>query len=115
MSRRAEGKEGRAFVGDMTDERSVEMASKLASEAFVFTVGSVLIWAEYERGQRAAAAKSKKEADAEAAEQERMRLEREVSVVCFVVVFCCCFKGESAARAHNKHAKPSSEQKKLAP
>ncbi len=38
VSRRAEGKEGRAFVGNMTDEASVDLASKVASESFVFMV-----------------------------------------------------------------------------
>ena len=38
MTRRAEGKEGPAFIGDMTEEKSVELASKIASEAFVFGV-----------------------------------------------------------------------------
>jgi hypothetical protein len=38
ISRRAEGKQGRAFIGDMTEEKSVELASKLASEGFIFVV-----------------------------------------------------------------------------
>ena len=38
ISRRAEGKEGRAFIGDMTEEKSVELASKIASESFIFAV-----------------------------------------------------------------------------
>ncbi len=38
INRRADGKTGRAFVGDLTEEKSVEMASKLASEGFVFAV-----------------------------------------------------------------------------
>jgi hypothetical protein len=38
VSRRAEGKQGRAFIGDMTEEKSVELASKLASEGFIFVV-----------------------------------------------------------------------------
>ncbi|PNH05048.1 hypothetical protein TSOC_008726 [Tetrabaena socialis] len=37
ISRGAEGKAGRAFVGSMTEEKSVELASKIASEGFVFT------------------------------------------------------------------------------
>ena len=36
ISRRAEGKTGRAFIGAMTEEMSVQMASKLASEGFIF-------------------------------------------------------------------------------
>lgn len=38
ISRGAEGKTGRAFIPDMTDDKSLEMASKLASETFIFTV-----------------------------------------------------------------------------
>lgn len=38
ISRGAEGKEGKAFVGSMTDERALEMASKVVSEGFVFVV-----------------------------------------------------------------------------
>jgi hypothetical protein len=38
ITRRAEGKEGRAFIGAMTEEKSVELASKIASEGFVFMV-----------------------------------------------------------------------------
>lgn len=38
ISRKAEGKEGRTFIGDLTEEKSVEMASKIASESFVFGV-----------------------------------------------------------------------------
>ena len=38
VTRRAEGKEGKAFIGSMTEEKSVELASKMASEGFVFMV-----------------------------------------------------------------------------
>lgn len=38
ITRGAEGKTGKAFVGAMTEEKSLELASKLASEGFVFTV-----------------------------------------------------------------------------
>jgi hypothetical protein len=38
ITRRAEGKEGPAFIGVMTEEKSVELASKIASEGFVFAV-----------------------------------------------------------------------------
>jgi hypothetical protein len=39
VTRKAEGKEGRAFIGAMTEEKSVELASKIASESFLFAVG----------------------------------------------------------------------------
>jgi len=38
ITRKAEGKEGRAFIGAMTEEKSVELASKIASESFLFAV-----------------------------------------------------------------------------
>lgn len=40
ISRKAEGKTGKAFIGNMTEEKSVELASKLASESFLFVVSS---------------------------------------------------------------------------
>jgi hypothetical protein len=43
ITRSADGKTGRAFVGSMTEEKSIEMASKLASEGFVFTVSVELL------------------------------------------------------------------------
>jgi hypothetical protein len=39
VTRKAEGKTGQAFIGAMTEEKSVELASKLASESFLFVVG----------------------------------------------------------------------------
>lgn len=39
VTRKAEGREGRAFIGAMTEEKSVELASKIASESFLFAVG----------------------------------------------------------------------------
>lgn len=44
VTRKAEGKEGRAFIGAMTEEKSVELASKIASESFLFAVGARLAW-----------------------------------------------------------------------
>jgi hypothetical protein len=41
ITRKAEGKTGQAFIGNMTEEKSVELASKLASESFLFVVGSL--------------------------------------------------------------------------
>jgi hypothetical protein len=38
ITRGAEGKTGKAFIADMTEEKSIEYASKLASEGFVLTV-----------------------------------------------------------------------------
>lgn len=38
ITRSAEGKSGKAFIGAMTEDKSIELASKLASEGFVFGV-----------------------------------------------------------------------------
>lgn len=38
VTRKAEGKTGKAFIGNMTEEKSVELASKIASESFLFVV-----------------------------------------------------------------------------
>lgn len=42
ISRAAEGKVGKVFVGNMSDERALELASKVVSEGFVFGVSHVL-------------------------------------------------------------------------
>jgi hypothetical protein len=42
ITRKAEGKTGQAFIGNMTEEKSVELASKLASESFLFVVGTLM-------------------------------------------------------------------------
>ncbi|KAF8067202.1 hypothetical protein HT031_002249 [Scenedesmus sp. PABB004] len=77
LGRKAEGKTGRAFIGDMTEEKSVELASKLASESFLFLVGSLIIFAEYERTRRKEVAKQAKESAERHAILERAREERE--------------------------------------
>lgn len=40
ITRGAEGKTGRAFVGDMSEEKAVELASKVVSEGFLYSVRS---------------------------------------------------------------------------
>lgn len=52
ISRAAEGKVGKFFVGNMSDERALELASKVASEGFVFGVGVTVIAWEYERQRK---------------------------------------------------------------
>ena len=42
ISRAAEGKVGKFFVGNMSDERALELASKVVSEGFVFGVSHCL-------------------------------------------------------------------------
>lgn len=77
VSRRAEGKQGRAFIGDMTEEKSVELASKLASEGFIFVVGSMVLFAEYERTRRKEVKKQAKDAAERQDILMRAQLERE--------------------------------------
>jgi hypothetical protein len=43
ITRGAEGRTSKAFVGHMTEEKSLELASKIAAEGFVFFVG--FFWA----------------------------------------------------------------------
>ena len=38
VTRSAEGKTGRVFVGDLSDENAMDLAGKLVSEFFVYTV-----------------------------------------------------------------------------
>lgn len=40
LTRGAEGKEGKAFVGEMTEDKALELASKIVSEGFVYTFGA---------------------------------------------------------------------------
>lgn len=41
ITRGAEGRGGKVFVGDMTEDKSIELASKLVSEGFVFSVSGL--------------------------------------------------------------------------
>ncbi|KAL3141945.1 hypothetical protein ABBQ32_004595 [Trebouxia sp. C0010 RCD-2024] len=52
ISRSAEGKIGKFFVGDMSDEHALQLASKVVSEGFVFGVGVTIIAWEYERQRK---------------------------------------------------------------
>jgi hypothetical protein len=40
VTRGAEGKEGKAFVGKMTEEKALDLASKIVSEGFIYTFGA---------------------------------------------------------------------------
>ena len=42
VTRSAEGKTGRVFVGDLSDENAMDLAGKLVSEFFVYTVCDAL-------------------------------------------------------------------------
>ncbi|KAG2484095.1 hypothetical protein HYH03_017047 [Edaphochlamys debaryana] len=77
ITRGAEGKAGKAFVGAMTEEKSVELASKIASEGFVFAVGILIVTFEYDRNRRKEIEKKAKEERERLAILEQARVERE--------------------------------------
>ena len=51
MTRSAEGKTGRVFVGDLSDENAMDLAGKLVSEFFVYTVRGPPGFAQFRRIQ----------------------------------------------------------------
>lgn len=61
INRGAEGKTGRYFVPDISEDRAVELASKFVSESFLFSVGVGVLFLEYRRNERNAADKKQKE------------------------------------------------------
>lgn len=77
VTRRAEGKEGKAFIGSMTEEKSVELASKIASEGFLFMVGALLVFAEYDRTRKKEVLKQGREQAERREIQQRAQEERE--------------------------------------
>lgn len=40
ITRMSEGKTNKLFVGSMSDDRALELASKIVSEGFIFSVSS---------------------------------------------------------------------------
>ena len=52
ITRGAEGKTGKVFVGSMSEENAMQMASKVASEGFVFASALVLLVLEMSRKDR---------------------------------------------------------------
>eukprot|EP00887_Chlorella_sp_A99_P003483 scaffold7.g3483.t1 len=71
LTRGAEGRTGRVFVADMTEEHAVHLASKVASEGFVYAVGIGLVVLELDRKRKEDDKKKAKEA-AEKAEIGRL-------------------------------------------
>ena len=72
ITRGAEGKTGKVFVGSMSEENAVQMASKVASESFVYGTALVLLVAEMMRKD-----KEDKEKKAKAEGEQRRREEVE--------------------------------------
>lgn len=62
INRGAEGKGGRVFVADMTEDKAVELASKVVSEGFLYGMGVVLVVVELNRKNKDDIVKKEKEA-----------------------------------------------------
>lgn len=60
IDRGAQGKTGRVFVGDMSEEKSIQLASKVASESFVYSTALVLLVLEMQRKDKEDKEKKKK-------------------------------------------------------
>lgn len=69
LTRSADGKTGKAFVGKMSEEKSIELASKFVSEGFVFAVGVLIVAFEYVRQTKKETAKKLQEKE----EKDRLR------------------------------------------
>ncbi|KAF5837760.1 optic atrophy 3 protein-domain-containing protein [Dunaliella salina] len=77
ITRGAEGRAGKAFVGTMNEEKSLELASKIAGEGFVFMVGTVIVVFEYQRAVAKDTAKKRQEHAEKQALLDAARKERE--------------------------------------
>ncbi|KAL4854528.1 OPA3-like protein [Chlorella vulgaris] len=62
ITRGAEGRTGKAFVADMTEERALDLASKFVSEGFLYGMGVALVAVELQRKNKEDAAKKAKDA-----------------------------------------------------
>ncbi len=60
ITRGAEGKTGKVFVGAMSEEKAVQMASKVASEIFIYGTALVLLVLEFVRKEKEDAGKKDK-------------------------------------------------------
>ncbi|PSC76876.1 optic atrophy 3-like protein [Micractinium conductrix] len=74
INRGAEGKTGKAFVASMTEEKAMQLASKVVSEGFLYGMGVVLVVVEIQRknkedGEKQAKAAAEKQAIKELHEQ----------------------------------------------
>ncbi|KAI3434916.1 hypothetical protein D9Q98_002970 [Chlorella vulgaris] len=62
ITRGAEGRTGKAFVADMTEERALDLASKFVSEGFLYGMGVALVAVELQRKNKEDSAKKAKDA-----------------------------------------------------
>eukprot|EP00884_Botryococcus_braunii_P009205 jgi/Botrbrau1/18286/Bobra.0179s0017.1 len=76
VSRGAEGSSGRAFVGELTEDKAVELAGKVVSEGFVYTVAIGLLGLEVARQTRNDGIKKEREAAYQQMLEERYREEQ---------------------------------------
>eukprot|EP00873_Tetraselmis_striata_P006909 jgi/Tetstr1/427173/TSEL_017361.t1 len=76
LTRGAEGKEGKAFVGEMTEDKALELASKIVSEGFVYTFGASILAYEYMSSRKKDIAKAIANEQAKRREMERAVRER---------------------------------------
>jgi hypothetical protein len=61
ITRGAEGKTGKVFVGSMSEEKAVQMASKVASEVFIYSTAVVLLVLEMSRKDKEDKVKKQKQ------------------------------------------------------
>lgn len=79
ITRGAEGKTGRVFVGDMSEERALQMASKVASEGFVYGTALILLVLEmYRKDQEDREKKRKQVEEGRRRDETDKRIENEL-------------------------------------
>ena len=79
INRGAEGKTGKVFVGDMSEERALQMASKVASEGFVYGTALILLVLEmYRKDKEDKEKKMKQEDEKRRRHDTEARLEKEL-------------------------------------
>ncbi|KAK9837024.1 hypothetical protein WJX81_008079 [Elliptochloris bilobata] len=73
VTRSAEGKTGKVFVGDLSDENAMDLAGKIVSEAFVYAVAVGVVAFEYNRQSKKDSEKARKEGAYKQMEETRYR------------------------------------------
>lgn len=80
VTRHAEGKTGKVFVGELSDENALDLAGKIVSEAFVYTVAVAVVAFEYNRQSKKDGEKARKESayrnEAESRYREQLEAQR---------------------------------------
>ncbi|GAB4813002.1 hypothetical protein N2152v2_000048 [Parachlorella kessleri] len=82
INRGAEGKAGRAFVGEMSDEKALQLASRIVSEGFVYAVGIGVVVLEIDRKRREDLVKKAKDeqraAEVRSLHEQHLRAEKDL-------------------------------------